>query len=25
MAELRARPFPVRLVDRLLWLGSPYL
>lgn len=25
LAELRARPFPVRLVDRLLWLGSPYL
>lgn len=23
--ELRARPFPIRLVDRLLWLGSPYL
>lgn len=23
--DLRARPFPVRLVDRLLWLGSPYL
>ena len=22
---LRARPFPLRLVDRLLWLGSPYL
>ncbi|MET3660351.1 phospholipase D-like domain-containing protein [Aquamicrobium ahrensii] len=25
LAELRARPFPVRLVDRILWLGSPYL
>ncbi|RIK85692.1 MAG: cardiolipin synthase [Hyphomicrobiales bacterium] len=23
--ELRARPFPLRLADRLLWLGSPYL
>lgn len=22
---LRARPFPVRLLERLLWLGSPYL
>ncbi|MFD2238105.1 phospholipase D-like domain-containing protein [Aureimonas populi] len=22
---LRARPFPIRLMDRLLWLGSPYL
>ena len=22
---LRARPFPLRLADRLLWLGSPYL
>jgi len=23
--ELRARPFPLRLLDRILWLGSPYL
>ncbi len=22
---LRARPFPVRLLERVLWLGSPYL
>ncbi|NLS04024.1 phosphatidylserine/phosphatidylglycerophosphate/cardiolipin synthase family protein [Rhizobium sp. P32RR-XVIII] len=22
---LRARPFPVRLVEKILWLGSPYL
>lgn len=22
---LRSRPFPLRLADRLLWLGSPYL
>lgn len=22
---LRARPFPLRLLDRVLWLGSPYL
>ena len=22
---LRARPFPLRLLDRILWLGSPYL
>lgn len=22
---LRSRPFPVRLFDRILWLGSPYL
>lgn len=25
LAELRARPFPIRLLDRLLWLCSPYL
>lgn len=25
LAGLRARSFPVRLVDRILWLGSPYL
>jgi cardiolipin synthase len=25
LAGLRARPFPVRLIDRILWLGSPYL
>jgi len=25
LAELRARPFARRLVDRILWLGSPYL
>ncbi|MFC5384998.1 phosphatidylserine/phosphatidylglycerophosphate/cardiolipin synthase family protein [Aquamicrobium segne] len=25
LAQLRARPFPVRLIDRILWLGSPYL
>jgi cardiolipin synthase len=22
---LRARPFPVRLLEKVLWLGSPYL
>jgi cardiolipin synthase len=22
---LRARPFPIRLIERILWLGSPYL
>ncbi len=22
---LRARPFPTRLIDRVIWLGSPYL
>jgi cardiolipin synthase len=22
---LKARPFPVRLIERILWLGSPYL
>lgn len=22
---LRSRPFPLRLIDRILWLGSPYL
>ncbi len=22
---LRARPFPVRLIEKVLWLGSPYL
>ncbi len=25
LSELRARPFPVRLFERVLWLGSPYL
>jgi cardiolipin synthase A/B len=25
LAELRARPFLVRLLERILWLGSPYL
>ncbi len=25
LASLRARPFPMRLLDRILWLGSPYL
>ncbi|MHA6643435.1 phospholipase D-like domain-containing protein [Mesorhizobium sp. A623] len=25
LAGLRARPFLVRLIDRVLWLGSPYL
>lgn len=25
LASLRARPFITRLVDRILWLGSPYL
>ena len=25
MEELKARPFVVRLFDRVLWLGSPYL
>jgi cardiolipin synthase len=25
LADLRARPFPIRLVNRILWLGSPYL
>jgi len=25
LAGLHARPFPVRLIDRILWLGSPYL
>ena len=25
MDYLRARPFVVRLTDRILWLGSPYL
>ena len=23
--SLRARPFIIRLFDRILWLGSPYL
>jgi cardiolipin synthase A/B len=23
--ELRARPFPARLLERIIWLGSPYL
>lgn len=23
--DLRSKPFPARLVDRILWLGSPYL
>ena len=25
LEELQARPFAVRLIERLLWLGSPYL
>jgi cardiolipin synthase len=25
LSVLRARPFPVRLLERILWLGSPYL
>jgi len=25
LASLRARPFAVRLIERILWLGSPYL
>ncbi|MFD1746264.1 cardiolipin synthase [Rhizobium helianthi] len=25
LEQLRARPFPVRLFERVLWLGSPYL
>ena len=25
LAALRARPYPIRLIDRLIWLGSPYL
>lgn len=25
LKELRARPFPLRLLDRMLWLCSPYL
>mgnify|MGYP001175526574 FL=1 len=25
LASLRARPFPVRLIEKILWLGSPYL
>ena len=25
LEALRARPFPVRLVEKILWLGSPYL
>jgi cardiolipin synthase A/B len=25
LARLRARPFLVRLIERILWLGSPYL
>ena len=25
LGELQARPFAVRLIERLLWLGSPYL
>jgi cardiolipin synthase len=25
LAGLRSRPFLVRLIDRILWLGSPYL
>jgi len=24
-ASLKARPFPIRVIDRALWLGSPYL
>ena len=23
--ELRNRPFPLRLLEKILWLGSPYL
>jgi cardiolipin synthase len=25
LESLHARPFPVRLIDRIMWLGSPYL
>lgn len=25
LEKLRARPFPVRLMERILWLGSPFL
>lgn len=25
LSALQARPFPLRLVDRIFWLGSPYL
>jgi cardiolipin synthase len=25
LLELQARPFPVRLLEKVLWLGSPYL
>ena len=25
LAGLRARPYVMRLIDRLIWLGSPYL
>jgi cardiolipin synthase len=25
LSVLRARPFPVRLIEKILWLGSPYL
>ena len=25
LAALRARSYPIRLIDRLIWLGSPYL
>jgi cardiolipin synthase len=25
LARLRARPYVMRLMDRLIWLGSPYL
>jgi cardiolipin synthase len=25
LVQLRARPFPTKLLDRVLWLGSPYL
>ena len=25
LASLRARPFIIRLFDRIIWLGSPYL
>ncbi|GAB1580722.1 phospholipase D-like domain-containing protein [Phyllobacterium phragmitis] len=25
LKELRARPFPTRLLERIIWLGSPYL
>ncbi|WP_420960195.1 phospholipase D-like domain-containing protein [Brucella sp. IR073] len=25
LEELRARPFPARLLERIIWLGSPYL